>query len=113
MAPATPPPKPGGLGRFSRTLSFWLIAFLIPIVLIQFAMRSSEAAVEIDTSTYDTQLDADNVAKVTITGGQEITGEFKNRILIKGREVRKFKTRFAIQNNPDDVKRLRDHQVTI
>jgi len=113
MAPTNTPQKPGGLGRFSRTLSFWLIAFLIPIVLIQFAMKGTEQVADIDTSAYDTQLDADNIAKVTIVGGQEVTGEFKNRVLIKGREVKNFKTRFAIANNPDDVKRLREKQVAI
>jgi cell division protease FtsH len=112
MAPSNTP-KPGGFGRFSRTLSFWLIAFLIPIVLIQYAMKGTEQAADIDSSVYDSQLDADNVARVTIIGGQVVTGEFKNRVLIKGREVKNFKTRLAMANNPDDVKRLREKQVAI
>ena len=74
MAQPGTPQKPGGLGRFSRTLSFWLIAFLIPIVLIQFAMKSTEQAAEIDTSFYDSQLEADNISRVTITGGQLVIG---------------------------------------
>ncbi len=110
---ANTPQKPGGLGRFSRTLSFWIIAFLIPIVLIQFAMKGSEQVVDIEVSTYDAQLESDNIARVTIIGGQEVQGEFKNRILIRGREVKNFKTRLAIANNPEEVKRLRDRQVQI
>jgi cell division protease FtsH len=112
MAPSNTP-KPGGFGRFSRTLSFWLIAFLIPIVLIQYAMKGTEQAADVDSSVYDSQLDADNVARVTIIGGQVVTGEFKNRVLIKGREVKNFKTRLAMANNPDDVRRLREKQVAI
>ena len=112
MAPQTPQ-KPGGMGRFSKTLSFWLIAFLVPIVLIQFAMRGAEQVVEVDASVYYTQLDGDNVASVTVVGGKQITGEFKNRLLVKGREIKTFKTLLPIANNPEDIKRLEAKQVVI
>ncbi len=112
MAPQNPQ-KPGGLGRFSKTLSFWLIAFLVPIVLIQFAMRGSEQVAEVDASAYYTQLEADNIARVTVVGGKEISGEFKNRVLVKGREVKSFKTLLPIANNPEDMKRLEAKQVVI
>jgi len=81
MATPNTPQKPGGFGKFSRTLSFWLIAFLIPIVLIQYAMKGSEAVVEVDASVYYQQLDAGNISKVTVIGGKEIVGEFRNRTL--------------------------------
>ncbi len=112
MAQQTPQ-KPGGVSRFSKTLSFWIIAFLVPIVLIQFAMRGSEQIADVDVTMYDAQLEADNIAKVTIVGGKEITGEFKNRILIKGKEVKSFKVMLAIANNPEEIKRLREKQVVI
>ncbi len=113
MATPNTPQKPGGLGRFSRTLSFWLILFLIPIVLVQYAMKGSEQVVEIDTSVYYTQLDGANVAKVTIIGGKEIVGEFKNRVLVKGREVKGFRVLLPIANNPEELKRLEAQQVVI
>jgi cell division protease FtsH len=110
---ANTPQKPGGIGRFSRTLSFWLIAFLVPVVLIQFAMRNSEQTTVIDVSVYDQQLEADNIARVTIVGGKQVTGEFKSRILIKGREVKNFKTLFAIADSEQELARLRAKQVAI
>ncbi len=106
MATPNTPQKPGGFGKFSRTLSFWLIAFLIPIVLIQYAMKGSEAVVEVDASVYYQQLDAGNISKVTVIGGKEIVGEFRNRFLVRGREVKGFKTLLPIANNPEDMKRL-------
>ncbi len=112
MAPQAPQ-KPGGMSRFSKTLSFWLIAFLVPIVLIQFAMRGTEQVVEVDASVYYTQLDSDNIARVTVVGGKEISGEFKNRLLVKGREIKTFKTLLPISNNPEDMKRLEAKQVVI
>ncbi|MFN0099838.1 MAG: ATP-dependent zinc metalloprotease FtsH [Gemmatimonadaceae bacterium] len=110
---ANTPQKPGGIGRFSRTLSFWLIAFLVPVVLIQFAMRNSEQSTVIDVSVYDQQLEADNISRVTIVGGKQVTGEFKSRILIKGREVKNFKTLFAIADSEQELARLRAKQVSI
>ena len=106
MATPNTPQKPGGFGKFSRTLSFWLIAFLIPIVLIQYARKGSEAVVEVDASVYYQQLDAGNISKVTVIGGKEIVGEFRNRFLVRGREVKGFKTLLPIANNPEDMKRL-------
>ena len=107
------PQKPGGFGRFSKTLSFWLIAILVPVVLIQLAGRGGEGSVEIDYSLYDAQLSADNISRVTIIGGKEINGEFKNRVLIKGQDAKRFTTKLAIANSETEVQRLRDKQVAI
>ena len=106
-------PKPGGAGRFSRSLSFWLIAFLIPVVLIQLAGRGTERAVEVDYSFYDAQLLKDNIARVTIVGGKEVSGEFRERVLVKGREVKAFTAKLAVANSEAEVQRLRERQVAI
>ena len=42
--PPTPPKKPFNLGRFSKTLSFWILVILIPVAFIQFSSNRSEAA---------------------------------------------------------------------
>ena len=47
---STSPQKPGGFGRFSKTLSFWLIAILVPVVFIQMVNKGGEQATEIDYS---------------------------------------------------------------
>src|SRR5688500_15198657 len=96
------PQKPGGFSRFSKTLSFWLIAILVPVVLIQLAGRGGEGSVEIDYSLYDAQLSADNISRVTIIGGKEINGEFKNRVLIKGQDAKRFTTKLAIANSESE-----------
>jgi cell division protease FtsH len=106
-------PKSGGPGRFSRSLSFWLIAFLIPIVLIQFAGKGRERATEVEYSFYDQQLGKDNIARVTIVGGKEVVGEFRERVLVKGREVKSFSTKLAVANSEAEVQRLRERQVAI
>ena len=67
-------------GRFSKTLSFWILILLIPVVLIQLSgaeVGSGEAdhlhAVPATSSTRD------NIKKVTIVDGKTVTGTFKQR----------------------------------
>ena len=85
-----PQNKPGGFGRASRTLSLWVLAFLVPFVLFQMTNGRNEQSPLVDYSDYDRQLTADNVARVTVVGGAKINGEFKTRVLIDGGEVRRF-----------------------
>ncbi len=105
--------KPGGFGKASRTLSLWVLAILVPFVFFQMANGRNEAAPPIDYSLYDQQLTADNISRVTIIGGREVTGEFKNRVLIDGREAKRFSTKFPVANSENEVERLRARQVAI
>ncbi len=114
MPPATPPAnKPGGFGKFSKTLSFWLIAILVPVMFIQYATRGNQQSTAIDYSIYDTQLTADNISRVTVVGGREVTGEFKSSVLIDGRESKRFTTKLPVSNSEKEIERLREKQVAI
>ena len=46
--PPTPPKKPFNLGRFSKTLSFWILVILIPVAFIQFSSSRADSASEIN-----------------------------------------------------------------
>ena len=106
-----PQNKPGGFGRTSRTLSLWVLAILVPFVFFQMTSGRSEQSPEIDYSIYDAQLSADNIARVTIIGGREVIGEFKNGVLVEGREAKRFSTKFPVANSENEVERLRAKQV--
>jgi cell division protease FtsH len=112
MAP-TPNQKPAGLGGRSRTLSLWILAFLVPLVLIQLTTGRDDDAPLIDYSIYSQQLAADNISRVTIIGGREVDGEFKNRVLVEGREAKRFTTKWPVANSESEVERLRAKQVAI
>jgi cell division protease FtsH len=115
MADRIPPQKKGfNWGRFSKTLSFWILIILIPVAFIQLSNGRGDQATTITYSQYDQELARDNVAKVTIQGGKVVTGEFKNRIMgAGGREVKKFNTRLPVEDSEDEVKRLREKGVVI
>ena len=114
MPPTTPPSsKPGGFGKFSKTLSLWLVALLVPVMFLQFVSRGNTQATEIGYSLYDAQLIADNIAKVTIVGGSEVNGEFKSGVLVEGRDTKRFVTQLPVSNSESNLQRLREKQVDI
>ena len=74
--PPTPPKKPFNLGRFSKTLSFWILVILIPVAFIQFSSGRNDSAPQISYSQYDQELQKDNLRSVTIEAGSRVIGEF-------------------------------------
>ena len=107
------PNKPGGFGRVSKTLALWTLAILVPVVFFQMTSSKADQAPAVDYSVYDQQLTADNISRVTIIGGREVTGEFKTLVLIDGREAKKFTTKLPVSNSESEIERLRARQVAI
>jgi cell division protease FtsH len=62
--PVIPPKnkKEFSWGRFSKTLSFWILIILIPVVLIQLSGNKAEASKPINYTQYRDELMHDNVA---------------------------------------------------
>ena len=83
--PVPNPPKNGNnnekgfnWGRFSKTLSFWILIMLIPVALIQLTGARAEAAPEITLhrSTGPSST-ATTSREVTMSGGKNVTGELQ------------------------------------
>ena len=110
---AAPNPKPTPGASRSRTLSLWILAFLVPLVFIQLATGGTDDAPKIDYSLYGQQLAVDNIARVTIIGGKEVHGEFKSGVLVDGRDARKFTTQWPVRDSETEVERLRSKNVAI
>src|SRR4051812_17578514 len=112
--PNKTPKKPTNWSKVSKQLSFWVFVILVPVAIIQFSGKGADATPEISyTPQYSDQLLKDNIDKVTIQGGRLVTGEFKNKVPVKGRLVQKFKVLLPMENSSDEVKRLTDHGVQI
>ena len=56
--------------RVSKTISFWMLIVLIPVVLIQMSGARQEAARKLDYSRFRAELVRDNVKSVTVQGGR-------------------------------------------
>ncbi len=107
------PRKPTNWSKVSKQLSFWVFVILVPVAIIQFSGKGADATPEISYTQYDQQLQKNNVDKVTIQAGRLLTGEFKEKVPVKGRLVQKFRSLLPTENSSDEVARLRDHGVQI
>jgi cell division protease FtsH len=112
--PNKTPKKPTNWSKVSKQLSFWVFVILVPVAIIQFSGKGSDAAPEIPyTPQYDQELQKNNIDKVTIQAGRLLVGEFKTKVPVKGRLVQKFKVMLPTENSSDEVARLREHGVQI
>src|SRR4030081_3968621 len=107
------PKKPTNWSKVSKQLSFWVFVILVPVAIIQFSGKGSDAAPEISYSQYDDQLQRNNVDKVTVQAGRMLTGDFKQKVNVKGRQVQKFRSLLPTENSSDEIARLRDPHVQI
>src|ERR1700724_2301869 len=83
-------------GRFSKTLSFWILILLIPVVLIQLTGAKAEASKTISYTAYREVLGRGNIAHVTIIAGKTINGRFTQKENIGGQEVQNFSVRLPV-----------------
>ncbi|HJR52557.1 MAG TPA: ATP-dependent zinc metalloprotease FtsH [Gemmatimonadota bacterium] len=65
-----PSPNRPRFSGLSKSLALWLLIILLPLTIYQLFMPKEQAAVDIKYSEFVDQLDAENVASVTITERQ-------------------------------------------
>ncbi len=113
MAPnMTPTPKkPFNWGRFSKSLSFWILVIGIPTALLTYGSGREPQAPEIDYFTYRRQLEAGNIKSVVFQTDNVLNGQFNQPVRAGNREARNFSTRLVPGSAPDEQKRLYDRGV--
>src|SRR5918997_1610019 len=96
-------------GRFSKTLSFWILILLVPVALIQLSNARTEAAPQISYTEYRRHLDAKNIQEVVIQAGKTVRGRFREKTVPEGstREAERFTTQLPMENSEDEVTALR------
>ncbi|HEY7899230.1 MAG TPA: ATP-dependent zinc metalloprotease FtsH [Gemmatimonadaceae bacterium] len=114
-SPGNGPKKPFSWAKFSKTLALWVLLLLIPVVFISYSSGGSDSAQLISYTQYGQELDHDNISKVTIQGGSQVVGEFKEPVTVAGAKTaaKKFTTRLPVANSAEEVARLRNHNVQI
>jgi len=86
---------------------------MVPVVFFEIANTRSDQPAAIIYSQYDQQLAQDNVKRVTIQSGRQVTGEFKQKVVLGGKEVQKFTVKLPLDNSDEEVDRLRAHNVEL
>jgi cell division protease FtsH len=112
MAERLPPPK-FSWGRLSKTVAFWLIVILIPVVFVELTSQRRADSQEITYTDFARELDHGNVAAVEIVEGQQVDGEFKGPVRIGAREVLRFEVLLPAQASDALVAKMSDQGVRI
>jgi len=75
-----PPKKPANWGRASKTLAFWLVVVLIPVLLLQFTGAGRRDAAKITYTRFTQEVERGNVKEVIVRGGTDVTGKFNTPV---------------------------------
>ena len=107
--------KGSSWGRLSKTLSFWILILLIPVALFQLSNSRAESSPEIRYDQYREQLEKGNVAEVTVQGGKNVSGTFREPVTLgpSAKAVRKFTIQLPAANSPQEVQLLLDKKVQV
>ena len=114
MAPnMTPTPKkPFNWGRFSKTLSFWILVILIPVAFLTWN-RPESAAPEISLTDYRQQLNQGNIESVLFQPDNVMVGQLRQPITVNQKKVSKFTTRMVTGRPADESELLQQRGVKV
>ncbi len=113
-APQQPKKKDSNLGKWSKTFAFWILLLLVPVALLQIVGARSEQAPKISYAPqYIGELERDNIKSVVIQSGKYVQGEFRSRVSVNGKDVKKFNTNFPAENSEKEIEALRAKGVQI
>jgi cell division protease FtsH len=107
------PKKPFNWGRFSKTLSFWILVILIPVAFLTVNGGREPQAPAIDYTAYRKQLDAGNVEAITFQPDNVMAGTFRQPVRVGTREARRFVTRIPAGLAVEEVPRLYERGVKV
>ena len=97
MAPnMTPSPKKSfNWGRFSKTLSFWILVILIPIAFLTYGNGREAQAPEVNYSFYRQQLESGNIKAATFQTDNVLAGQFSQPVRVGNVQAKKFVLRLV------------------
>ena len=99
--------------RMSRSLAFWALVLLVPLIIIQVLGSGRKDMQQLSYTEFMQELDEGNVLKVTVIDGKEIEGELRAPIGQSGQAARDFTTRLPVWHSEDILNRLESSGVTI
>ena len=101
----TPSPKSSWASR-SKTLAFWMIVILVPVIFFQLTAKRQAEAPEVDYSEFATALERGNVRSVEIEDLTDVRGEFKSPVRINNKEVLRFTVQLPFMSSETFAQKL-------
>ncbi|MBI4541371.1 MAG: ATP-dependent metallopeptidase FtsH/Yme1/Tma family protein [Gemmatimonadetes bacterium] len=99
--------------RLSKTASFWILLFLLPVLLVQMLRPRQQAGAEFTYTQFMEQLEAGNIHEVTIVEGERIEGELKSPAEVNGVETARFHAMLPVRDSEALIQRLEGKGVVI
>jgi cell division protease FtsH len=113
MTTPPPPNKPSNWARISKTLAFWALVILVPVLFLQYSAARTDAATKIDYTDFMKELNDGNVKSVVITAGKDIVGELNAARPYQQKPISKFTVKLYGQINEHDLALLQAKNVHI
>jgi len=114
LAERLPPPPPRfSWARLSKTVAFWLIVILLPVIFFQVMANRSAEAPEIAYSDFMSALERGNVRQVEIEELTDLRGDFKSPERINNRDVQRFTVTLPFEATETFTQKLRDAGVPV
>jgi len=107
------PPKKLGFGGMSKNLMFWPLIFLVGLFLWNTLGNRGEEYTEVPYSVFAAELERNNIARVEITSGKAIEGDFKQGVAYESRDVVQFSTILPIQDSEMLLERIEGQNIPI
>jgi len=76
----------GGWDRLSKTFSFWILMFLVPLLVIHMLGPKDSAPTELTYSQMMEQLHDGNIVEVTVIEGARVDGRLREKITVRDRD---------------------------
>jgi len=100
-------------GRLSKSLAFWILVVLVPVLLLQYTGGRTEAGADLRYDQYREQLDRGNIVEVTVQSGKMVSGTLRETIYDGKKTTTHFQTQLAAGDSPAEVDRLMAKNVKI
>jgi cell division protease FtsH len=113
MADRSPNPPKFTWAKASKTVAFWMILILVPVIFFQLTARRDALAPEIPYSRFAAALQRGNVGSVEIVDFREVKGEFRSPERIEEREVIRFTMQLPFEADRDFIRQLEEASVPV
>ncbi|MES2522058.1 MAG: ATP-dependent zinc metalloprotease FtsH, partial [Gemmatimonadota bacterium] len=107
------PKKPFNWGRFSKTLSFWILVILIPVAFLSINGGKESQSPEINYTAYLAALEAGNISAVTFQPNDVMLGKFRQPQRVGTRSVSNFTVRLVSGSASGEKDKLVERQVAV
>ena len=109
------PPRPTGPNwtGLSKNLALWLLVGLLALTLYNTMNRQKNPTQDFSYTAFLTQLDAGNIAQVTVFDGKRLEGDFRAPVLQDSRSAKSFIVLLPFTTNEQLQARLEAAGVTI